>query len=107
MAKVMCEMMQMEYSEEMEEMTPFFVLSNKSKVKGASAILDRKTLADFGERFHTEKIVAIPSSIHEFLILPYTEELSLDDFSAMVNEVNFSEVDPKEQLGSRAFIITL
>lgn len=107
MAKVMCEMMQMEYSEEMEELTPFFVLSNRSKVKGASAILDRKTLADFGERYHTEKIIAIPSSIHEFLILPYTEELSLDDFSAMINEINFSEVDPKEQLGSRAFIITL
>ena len=107
MAKVLCEMMQMEYHEEMEEKTPFFVLTNKSKLNGASAILDKKTLADFGERYHTDKIFAIPSSIHEFLISPYTEELNLDDLSSMVNTVNFSEVDPKEQLGSRAYIITL
>ena len=42
MAKVMCEMMNMEYSEDMDEMTPFFIISNKSKVKGASAILNKK-----------------------------------------------------------------
>ena len=107
MVKVLCEMMQMEYHEEMEEKTPFFVLSNKGRFNGASAILDKKTLADFGERYHTDKIFAIPSSIHEFLISPYTEELNLDDLSSMVNTVNFSEVEPKEQLGSRAYIITL
>lgn len=107
MVKFLCEMMHMEYCEEMEEETPFFVLTNKSKFNGASAILDRKTLENFGKRYHTEKIIAIPSSIHEFLISPYTEELNLDDLSAMVNEVNFSQVDEKEQLGSKAYIITL
>lgn len=107
MVKFLCEMMHMEYCEEMEEKTPFFVLTNKSKFNGASAILDRKTLENFGKRYHTKKIIAIPSSIHEFLISTYTEELNLDDLSAMVNEVNFSQVDEKEQLGSKAYIITL
>lgn len=107
MAKVMCEMMNMEYSEDMEDMTPFYVLTNTSKVKGASAILNKKILSEFGKKYHTEKIVAIPSSVHEFLILPYTEEMNIDDFSKMVNEVNVSEVDPTEQLGTKAFIITL
>ena len=107
MAKVMCEMMNMEYSEDMEDMTPFYVLTNTSKVKGASAILNKKILSEFGKKYHTEKIVAIPSSVHEFLILPYTEEMNIDDFSNMVNEVNVSEVDPTEQLGTKAFIITL
>lgn len=107
MAKVMCEMMNMEYNEDMEDMTPFYVLTNTSKVKGASAILNKKILSEFGKKYHTEKIVAIPSSVHEFLILPYTEEMNIDDFSNMVNEVNVSEVDPTEQLGTKAFIITL
>lgn len=106
MAKVMCEMMNMEYSEDMEDMTPFYVLTNTSKVKGASAILNKKILSEFGKKYHTEKIVAIPSSVHEFLILPYTEEMNIDDFSNMVNKVNVSEVDPTEQLGTKAFIIT-
>ena len=107
MAKVMCKMMNMEYSEDMDEMTPFFIISNKSKVKGASAILNKKVLAEFGERYHTNKIVVLPSSVHEMLLVPYTEEIDLDTFSDMVGQVNSSEVDPTEQLVDRAFIITL
>lgn len=107
MAKVMCEMMNMEYSEDMDEMTPFFIISNKSKVKGASAILNKKVLAEFGERYHTNKIVVLPSSVHEMLLVPYTEEIDLDTFSDMVGQVNSSEVDPTEQLVDRAFIISL
>ena len=97
----------MEYSEDMDEMTPFFIISNKSKVKGASAILNKKVLAEFGERYHTNKIVVLPSSVHEMLLVPYTEEIDLDTFSDMVGQVNSSEVDPTEQLVDRAFIITL
>ena len=107
MAKVMWEMMNMEYSEDMDEMTPFFIISNKSKVKGASAILNKKVLVEFGERYHTNKIVVLPSSVHEMLLVPYTEEIDLDTFSDMVGQVNSSEVDPTEQLVDRAFIITL
>lgn len=42
MAKVMSEMMGFEYSEEMDEMTPFYILSNTCKMKGASAVLNKK-----------------------------------------------------------------
>lgn len=107
MAKIMSEMMGMEYTEEMDEMTPFYVITNKSKVKGASAILDKKSLLEFAEKYDTKKLVVLPSSVHEMLILPYTEDVSLDEFSEMVGEVNSSEVEPSEQLGNKAFIITL
>ena len=107
MAKVMSEMLGFEYSEEMDEQTPFFIISNTSKVKGASAILNKKVLAEFGERYHTDKIVVLPSSIHEMLLVPYTGEIDLDTFSDMVASVNGSEVEPMEKLVDRAFIITL
>lgn len=107
MSKIMCEIMNVEYDEILECVNPFYVLTNKNKIKGASAILNKKILSEFGKKYNTEKIVAIPSSIHEFLILPYTEEMNIDDFSKMVNEVNFEQVDPIDQLGSKAFIITL
>lgn len=107
MAKVMSEMLGFEYSEEMDEQTPFFIISNTSRVKGASAILNKKALAEFGERYHTNKIVVLPSSIHEMLLVPYTEEIDLDTFSDMVASVNASEVEPMEKLVDRAFIITL
>lgn len=107
MAKVMSEMLGFEYSEEMDEQTPFFIISNTSRVKGASAILNKKVLAEFGERYHTDKIVVLPSSIHEMLLVPYTEEIDIDTFSDMVASVNGSEVEPMDKLVDRAFIITL
>lgn len=106
-AKVMSEMLGFEYSEEMDEQTPFFIISNTSKVKGASAILNKKVLAEFGERYHTDKIVVLPSSIHEMLLVPYTEKIDIDTFSDMVASVNGSEVEPMDKLVDRAFIITL
>jgi hypothetical protein len=107
LAKVMSEMMGCEYSEEMDEETPFFVITNKTRIKGASAILNKKVLAEFGERYHTEKIVVLPSSVHEMLLIPYTEEIDIDTFSEMVGEVNNTQVDPTERLTDRAYIITL
>lgn len=107
MAKIMCDMMDMEYSEEMEDMTPLYVLTNKSKVKGASAILNKKALAEFGKKHNTDKVVVLPSSVHEMLLVPYTEEIDIDTFSEMVEEVNNAEVDPTERLTDRAYIITL
>ncbi len=107
MAEVMCSMMNMEYSEEMEDMTPLYVLTNTSKIKGASAILNKKALAEFGKKHNTDKIVVLPSSVHEMLLIPYTEETDIDTFSAMVEEVNNAEVDPTERLTDRAYIITL
>lgn len=107
MAKVMCAMMHMEYSEEMEDIAPFYVITNKSKMRGASAILNKNALAEFGQKHNTDKIVVLPSSIHEMLLVPYTEEIDIDTFSEMVEEVNNAEVDPTERLTDRAYIITL
>lgn len=107
MAKVMSEMMGFEYSEEMDEMTPFYILSNTCKMKGASAVLNKKVLLEFGEKYHTDRVVVLPSSIHEMLIVPYTEDIDLNTFSEMVGEVNNTEVDPTERLTDRAYIITL
>lgn len=107
MAQVLSDMMGFEYSEDMDNDTPFFVISNESKVKGASAILNKKVLAEFGKRYHTDRVVVLPSSIHEMLLVPYAEEVDLDTFSQMVGDVNATEVDPTERLTDRAYIIKL
>lgn len=107
MAKVLADMMGFEYSEEMDEMTPFFVISNKCRIKGASAILNKTVLSDFGKRYNTDRIVVLPSSVHEMLIAPWTEDIDLDTFTNMVTEVNNTEVEPTERLTDRAYIITL
>ena len=39
--------------------------------------------------------------------MPYTEEIDIDTFSEMVEEVNNAEVDQTERLTDRAYIIIL
>lgn len=107
LAKVMCELLNIEYNSEMDAIDPLFVISNPAKFRGAAAILNKKILAKFGKEQHTNKIVVLPSSIHEMLLLPYTEEIDIDTFTEMVEQTNHSSVDPTEQLVDRAFIISV
>lgn len=104
--KVMCLNTNMSYFEEMEDI-PIYILTNKSKIKGASAILNRKVLKELADKYCTDKIIAMPSSIHEFLVIPYKEQYNIDKLSEMVKEVNLTEVNPIEQLADKAYLITV
>lgn len=110
MATIIAEMLHIEDEEELEELeatSPMYVVSNKNKVKGASAVLNKEILAEFGRKFHTDKIVVLPSSIHEMILIPYTEEICMENMTAMVREINTTEVRPEERLTDKAYIVTL
>lgn len=110
MASVMSEMFgyECEYdTDDLEDMIPMYVLSNKCKCKGASSILNKDKLIEFGKKYNVSKIIVLPSSIHEMLLVPYTEEMSLEAFTEMVSEVNGTEVAPEERLTDRAYVVTL
>lgn len=83
------------------------VISNHDKVKGAAAILDRKTLEKIGKDYDTNEIIIIPSSIHECIVIPHTKHIDINEITSMVIEVNKSVVNPVDQLGDRAYIVTL
>lgn len=108
--KVIAEMMEMELPEEMEQEVPMFVLTNKKKLRGASAILNNKALVEFGAKYHTKKLVVLPSSIHEMILIPYDEEMvefELDELSQLVTMVNNTEVKATERLTDRAYILNI
>lgn len=93
---------------EMESDFPqLYVVTNRSKCRGASAILDKSVLKEFGKKHNTKKLAVIPSSIHEMLIIPYDEQVNLDELSLMVAEVNATQVEPEERLADRAYLIEL
>lgn len=83
---------------------PIFVLTNTNQIRGASAILNQKILSEFATHYNADKLIALPSSIHEFLLLPY-DGGDINDYTDMVNMVNSQEVHPSEQLGDRAYIV--
>ncbi len=90
-----------------EDKIGLHIITTKDKVKGASAILHRGALKEFADDHDTNKLIVIPSSVHEMLILPYDGSQDIDEFSALVKEVNATQVCPEDQLGDQAYIITV
>lgn len=105
MGMVIAELMGLEYTEDMDEISPLYVVSNHRKFNGASSILNKEMLSEFATEHNTNRIVVFPSSIHEMMILPHVEDISIDEYSAMVGEINCSQVRPEERLTDRAYII--
>lgn len=90
-----------------EEDIPLYVLTNTRQYKGASAILNREKLVEFGKKYNAHKIVCIPSSIHEWLLLPLREGMCIEYFNKMIQEVNMTQVEPYERLGDHAIIVNI
>lgn len=87
-----------------EDQLHIHVATTACRTKGASAILCRDKLIDFMEKHESEKLIILPSSIHEILIIPYHNWMDMDYFSNMVKEINASQVAPEEQLADRAYL---
>ncbi len=62
-----------------------------------------------GEKYNINKVVVIPSSIHEMLILSadILELERMEELTKMVQDVNANEVLVKEQLSDRAYILDI
>lgn len=83
-----------------------FIISNKSRFRGASAVLNKKVIEAFANLINTKQILVLPSSIHEMILIPsYDCEYDIESCSEIVKLINEHEVEPTEQLTDRAYII--
>lgn len=105
MATIMDEIFGIEDVEEKEEILPMYVITNKCKERGASSILNKKALNEIAKKMNTNKVIAMPSSIHEMIIIPYNEKESVESYSKLVREVNQNAVEPEIQLTNRAYLL--
>ena len=105
MASVMAEMCGIPEEEVSETDNSLYVVSNRCKMKGASAILNQEMLRGFAKQHGVSNLVVLPSSIHEMLVLPYDESIDMDVMSEMVKEINATQVSPEERLTDQAYII--
>lgn len=87
------------------KLRPMFVISNYNKRYGASAILNRRLLKKIAVQYNTSKVLILPSSVHEMIVIPYNENMDINDFSETVHEVNSCTVAEEEQLTDRAYIL--
>lgn len=89
---------------------PMYVITNRCNTKGSIQIFDKAKITEWVNSLPVKptRIVCIPSSIHEFILIPTSDEdLNLQIFNDMVCEVNATEVDVTEQLSSHCYVLTL
>ena len=78
-----------------------YILSNDKKMFGAAALLDQKIMQKVAEKF--SEFFIIPSSVHETIIVPATPDMDVATLSAMVVDVNGSQVAPEERLSDHVY----
>lgn len=102
MMQMLAEMMGMPYLGGGSE-PPMIVVSNKNGSYGASvAFLNKDVLAELSESFDKD-VMIIPSSIHECIVIPMDTVME-NDMTAMIREVNETEVKVEEQLSDHPYI---
>ena len=82
--------------------SPLYVLTNSTGINGAGTILYPHVLSNFSYQLNQD-LVILPSSIHEVLLVPYDETVSLNRLSDMVNQINQAEVSVEEQLSDHVY----
>lgn len=79
-----------------------YILTNGSKLFGASEILKTDTLCNIAEMLQ-DNLIILPSSIHEVIILPEREAPSQEKTADMVKEVNDTELSLEEILSNHVY----
>lgn len=79
-----------------------YVLTNQSKIHGASCILYEDVLRDFSDKLGRDLYI-LPSSIHEVILLPKTESFDREGLNCMVQEVNRDGVSMDEVLSDHVY----
>lgn len=80
-----------------------YTLTSENMTYGAGCMLYDDVLKTFSQEHQYQKVVIIPSSIHETLLLSY-DSCNLDDVLNMVDEVNRTTVSKQEKLSDNIYI---
>lgn len=81
---------------------PMYVLTNQRRLNGAACILYDHVLQDFSQQIGGDFFI-LPSSIHEAILLPCEEHIDPKTLTAMVREINDTEVSPLDRLSDRVY----
>ena len=101
-AAVMDEALVEECVEEMK--CEMFVLTTHTKLHGAIGMLNKELLNAFMKKYKTEKLIILPSSAHEALLIPYSDEMIKMDLRDMVREVNETQLEATEYLSNNVYV---
>ena len=95
-----------EVSESCDGSPRMYLASNSMNLQGAAVILYPNLLRNFfhGLKRKAKGLIILPSSIHEQIIIPYTEHMKVDSLRAMVKEINSTQVEKEEVLSDSVYV---
>lgn len=79
-----------------------YVLTNKSRIFGATCILYSDCIRRLAQRYNTGLYI-LPSSIHEVIIIPASRMYDEEYMKEMICEVNDTELSPDEKLSDNLY----
>lgn len=83
-------------------MMPMYVLTNRQKLLGAACMLYPYVVRDFAKRMEKD-VYILPSSVHEVILLPFSEDISKEALVEMVTEINNTQVEEYEVLADSVY----
>ena len=86
---------------------PMWVVTTKDFFKGASAILNKTMLESLAHEIGEKKLVIIPSSIHECIVIPYSQFDELQMIAGFIKEVNATQLEPQDILGDKPLLFNV
>ena len=85
-----------------EEVPQMYVLTNEEQNYGSGEIISMKPLEELSDKLGCN-LYLIPSSIHEFILLPDTEDIDTEGINAMIQDVNQGILQKDEILSDHAY----
>lgn len=82
--------------------SPLYLLSYDNTIYGAACILDAEILQETARRLDSD-FYLLPSSVHEFLVLPVTERYDPTDLAELVCSINQDVVKEEEVLSDHVY----
>ena len=79
------------------------VLTNTSRYYGAACLVYPQVLEEIGEKLGTDFYV-LPSSVHEVIVLPVSDEGEETYLNEMIQEINQTQVEKEEWLADHAYL---
>lgn len=87
---------------EAEDAVEMYVLTNKQKINGAACILYDRVLNNFASQ-REKDLYILPSSIHEVILVPVTNDIDREELCKMVYDVNHNELEEGDVLSDYVY----
>ena len=81
-----------------------YVLTNKQGINGASTLYYPGCLKKLVRKLKTDKVIILPSSIHEVILIRWEADMEAESINRMITEVNLNNVPEDEILSERAYL---